>query len=112
MPVQTRPEDTPAIVCFHIDENNGFEVTVTNPPQQNRLPYRIEGGSPHFESRDNFKARVVQTGLTPAVAEDPGRTFNATARQLRELGFAVEMAKEASDPHRQTQSNPSSDKKS
>jgi hypothetical protein len=35
--------------------------------------------------------------LTPAVAEDQNRSFNATARQLRELGFLVGVPAEKSE---------------
>lgn len=96
MPVQTKPEDKPAAVYFHLaHKDDALEVTVTALPQQNSLPYRIQGGAPRFGDRDAFKGRVVEVGLTPAVAEDEGRSFNATARQLKELGFSVEVEKEA-----------------
>ncbi|HTX41323.1 MAG TPA: hypothetical protein VMD25_05810 [Acidobacteriaceae bacterium] len=92
MPLNTKPEDYPAAVRFRTADNNGaFEVTVTNVTPDHQLPYRIEGGAPRFASRDAFKARVVEVGMSPAVAEDQNRSFNATARQLRELGFSVEL---------------------
>lgn len=93
MPLQTKPEDKPAAVCFHFDlEDHGpLGVTVSLLPNQSEQPYRIQGGAPHFDNRDAFKARVVEVGMSPAVAEDQNRSFNATARQLRELGFDVEL---------------------
>jgi hypothetical protein len=92
MPLQTKPEDYPAAVCFHISQPDGaFEVTVSPVTPDNQLPYRIQGGAPRFADRDAFKAKAVQVGLTPAVAEDQERSFNATARQLRELGFSIEL---------------------
>lgn len=96
MPLKTRPEDKPAAICFHLDcgDHGSVEVTATLLPNQSAQPYRIDGGAPRFSSREDFKARAVRIGLTPAVAEDPGRSFNATARQLRELGFTVEVEKE------------------
>jgi len=69
-------------------------VTCALLPEQKNPPYTIEGGNPHFESRDEFKAKVGYAGLTPAVAEDQNRSFNATARQLRELGFFVNITAE------------------
>lgn len=95
MPVQTMAEDVPAAVCFHLEpKGESLEVTVALLPQQNDPPYRIESGAPQFQDRDAFKRKVVEVGMTPAVAEDPGRSFNATARQLRELGFSVETQSE------------------
>lgn len=96
MPVSTKPEDKPAAICFHLNfKDNGLEVTCTLLPQKEGDPYRIEGGSPTFADRDAFKAKAVELGFTPAVAEDPGRSFNATARQLQNLGFSVEVNKDA-----------------
>ncbi len=63
-------------------------------PARPARPYSIQGGKPHFTSRDEFKAKVVSIGMSPAVAEDE-RSFNATARQLRELGFSVRVRKKA-----------------
>jgi hypothetical protein len=95
MPLDTQPEDFPAAVRFQISDAPGaFVVTCALLPEQKNPPYTIEGGNPHFENRDEFKAKVVYAGLTPAVAEDQGRSFNATARQLRELGFLVNVATE------------------
>jgi hypothetical protein len=101
MPLKTKPEDKPAAICFHLDfqgrdsqDQGPLEVTATLLPNQLQHPYRIDGGAPHFHDRDDFKARAVRIGMTPAVAEDPGRSFNATARQLRELGFTVELEEE------------------
>jgi hypothetical protein len=98
MPLPWKPEDHPAAVCFHWAENDGaFQVTVTPVPPDSHVtpggqsPYRIDGGEPRFASRDAFKAKVVEVGMSPAVAEDGNRSFNATARQLRELGFHVEL---------------------
>lgn len=106
MPLKTKPEDKPAAICFHLDfkghdsEDQGpLEVTAALLPNQLEHPYRIAGGAPHFDNRDDFKARAVRIGLTPAVAEDPGRSFNATARQLRELGFSVELKEEQPEQH-------------
>lgn len=96
MPVQSKPEDKPAAVRFNVErQDNGLEVTCALLPSSNDLPYRVQGGAPLFNDRDAFKARVVQVGMTPAVAEDQGRSFNATARQLRELGFSVEVNENA-----------------
>jgi hypothetical protein len=95
MPLDTQPEDFPAAVHFRISDASGaFGVSCTLLPGQKDPPYRIEGGDPHFESRDEFKAKVVHAGMTPAVAEDQARSFNATARQLRELGFLVNVPAE------------------
>ena len=47
-----------------------------------------------FDDNDTFRVRAIWVGLTPAVAEDGGRSFNVTARQLRELGFRVELTPE------------------
>jgi hypothetical protein len=92
MPLQTQPEDFPAPVRFHVAENDGaFQVTVTPVTPGNQLPYRIEGGQPRFPNRDAFKAKVLEAGMSPAVAEDQSRSFNATARQLRALGFSIEL---------------------
>ncbi|MGC2301177.1 MAG: hypothetical protein WA476_20400 [Acidobacteriaceae bacterium] len=95
MPLDTKPEDKPAAVLFHLSPGDGaFAVTSTNLPQKRDPPFRIMGGVLDFDNRDAFKARAVQVGLTPAVAEEEGRSFNATARQLRELGFEVELEEE------------------
>jgi hypothetical protein len=92
MPLPWKPEDRPAAVCFHVAENDGsFQVTVTSVTPEDRRPYRIEGGEPRFPNRDAFQAKAVQIGMSPAVAQDHDRSFNATARQLRELGFTVEL---------------------
>ncbi|HEY1809424.1 MAG TPA: hypothetical protein VGG42_12730 [Acidobacteriaceae bacterium] len=96
MPVESKPEDKPAAVCFHFDlRDNGLEIScspVTPGPQR---PYSILEGKPHFTNRDNFKAKVVSIGMSPAVAEDESRSFNATARQLRGLGFSIRVKKKA-----------------
>ncbi|HEX4037870.1 MAG TPA: hypothetical protein VHX37_07410 [Acidobacteriaceae bacterium] len=92
MPLKTQPEDIPAAVRFSAGDRDGaFEVTVSSLNSELQGPYRIEGGAPRFASRDAFKARVVEAGMSPAVAEDQTRSFNATARQLRELGFSVNL---------------------
>jgi hypothetical protein len=92
MPVETNPEDYPAAVRFRIAEDDGaFQVSASLLAPDHPLPYRIDGGEPRFPSRDAFKAKAAAAGLTPSVAEDPTRSFNATARQLRELGFSVEL---------------------
>lgn len=92
MPLQTKPEDYPAAVRFHVSQQDGaFEVTVTPVTPDHQLPYQIQGGAPRFPDRDAFKAKVVEAGMSPAVAEDQSRSFNATARQLRDLGFSVEV---------------------
>ena len=97
MPVDTKPEDKPAPVCFHLEpkKHGAIEITIAPGPLGESPPYRIQGGRPHFADRDALKARVVAVGMTPAVAEDSDRTFNATARQLRELGFSVEVEQKA-----------------
>jgi hypothetical protein len=98
MPLDTQPEDFPAAVRFQISDNPGaFVVTCALLPEQKNPRYSIGGGNSHFESRDEFKAKVVYAGLTPAVAEDQNRSFNATARQLRELGFLVGVPAEKSE---------------
>jgi hypothetical protein len=100
MPLDTQPEDLPAAIRFSISGDDGsrdnerVEVACALLTEQQNPPYRIEGGTPRFENRDAFKARAVYAGLTPAVAEDAGRSFNATARQLRELGFVVKVIEE------------------
>jgi hypothetical protein len=95
MPHQTKPEDKPAAVRFHIfDMDGGLEVSCALLPMKKTPPYRIEGGAPRFGSRDAFKAEVVEAGMSPAVAEDERRSFNATPRQLRKLGFVVETEEE------------------
>jgi hypothetical protein len=92
MPVETKPEDKPARVCFHRNGKEGeLEVTCSMVTGQATAPYRIEGGAARFGSVRAFKAKVVDVGMSPAVAEDPSRSFNATARQLRELGFEVDV---------------------
>lgn len=94
MPVESKPEDKPAAVCFHLDfQDNGLAVTCSPVSGPKSLPYNIQGGAPHFTNRDEFKAKVVSIGMSPAVAEDDRRSFNATARQLRELGFSVRLKK-------------------
>lgn len=96
MPLQTKPEDKPAAICFSFsDKDEGMEVSCTTLPQQKSLPYHIQGGTPRFASRDDFKKKIVEVGMSPAAAETPERSFNATARQLRELGFSVEVEKDA-----------------
>jgi len=95
MPLKTKPEDKPAAVRFNIREKDGgLEVSCALLPMKKTPPYRIKGGAPRFGSRDAFKAEVVEAGMSPAVAEDERRSFNATARQLRELGFVVETEEE------------------
>jgi hypothetical protein len=92
MPTALKPDDLPAAVRFRAADTDGpFEVTVSGVEPQNQHPYRIEGGALRFASRDAFKAKVIEAGMSPAVAEDQTRSFNATARQLRELGFTVEV---------------------
>lgn len=92
MPLQTKPEDYPAPVRFQFAENDGgFRVIARPVTRDHQLPYRIEAGETGFSNREDFKAKVVQVGMSPAVAEDQNRSFNATARQLRELGFTVEL---------------------
>jgi hypothetical protein len=95
MPLQTKPQDEPAAVCFHIEpRDHGIEVSVSLLPQQPDPPYRIGGPPARFESHDAFRGRAIWVGLTPAVDEDGGRSFNVTARQLRELGFQAELTPE------------------
>lgn len=96
MPVDTRPEDKPAAVCFHFEPNgDGLDIACTPVNGAGHRPYSLQGGAQHFASRDDFKAKVVSIGMSPAVAEDERRSFNATARQLRELGFSVRVKKKA-----------------
>lgn len=93
MPLQTKPQDEPAAVCFHIEpRERSIEVSVSLLPQQNP-PFHVQGTA-QFDNHDTFKGRAIWVGLTPAVAEDGGRSFNVTARQLRELGFHVELTPE------------------
>jgi hypothetical protein len=103
MPLQTKPEDLPAAVRFSIEPKDGFiEVACTALPQKEEWRYRLsEGTAVRFADRDAFKARVVQAWMTPAVAEDAGRSFNATARQLRELGFSVELPQQEENAKQQ-----------
>jgi hypothetical protein len=94
MPVESKPEDKPAPVCFHFDFNeSGLEITCSPVTGSAKIPYAIQGGNPRFTNRDDFKAKVVSIGMSPAVAEDERRSFNATARQLRELGFSIRVKK-------------------
>ena len=96
MPVDTKPEDKPAAVCFHFDiRDSGLDISCSPVSGSNHRPYSIQNGTPHFAGRDEFKAKVVSIGMSPAVAEDESRSFNATARQLRELGFSVRLKKKA-----------------
>jgi len=95
MPQQTKPEDYPAAVRFRLVEKDGsFQVTCSTVTQGDQLPYRLLGGCPRYADRDAFQAQVERVGMSPAVAEDEGRSFNATARQLRNLGFSVELPEE------------------
>jgi hypothetical protein len=96
MPVDTKPEDKPAAVCFHLDfQDNGLAITCSPVTAAGQRPFTIQGGTPRFVDREDFKKRVVSIGMSPAVAEDERRSFNATARQLRELGFSVRVKKKA-----------------
>lgn len=103
MPLQTKPEDLPAAVRFNIEPKDVFiEVSCAAAlPQKEDWRYRLNDGAVRFADRDAFKARVVQVGMTPAVAEDTGRSFNATARQLRELGFSVELPQQEEEQKQQ-----------
>jgi hypothetical protein len=92
MPLQTKPEDLPSAVRFHLNEQGGA-LEVTCALVGDASPYRIQGGAPRFDSQDAFKAKAEAVGLSPAIAEDTDRSFNATARQLMELGFSVEFEK-------------------
>lgn len=95
MPLQTKPVDEPAAACFHVETREGsIEVSASLVPQQNDPPFRI-GGLARFDSYQAFKGRAIWVGLTPAVAEDSTRSFNVTPRQLRELGFHVELTPES-----------------
>lgn len=96
MPIDTKPEDKPAAVCFHLEPQEGSLAVTVTPVRESDFPWCIEAGAPHFADRDSFKAKAVFAGFTPSVAEDPGRSFNATARQLRELGFSVAVKSEKS----------------
>lgn len=94
MPVETKEEDKPARVCFHREGKTGeMEVTCMIVETQEAAPYRIDGGASRFGSVTAFKAKLIEVGMSPAVAEDASRSFNATARQLRELGFQVAVKK-------------------
>lgn len=96
MPVESKPEDKPAAVCFHFDfKEDGLAITCSPVAGAPQRPYSILEGAPRFTDRDDFKAKVVSIGMSPAVAEDERRSFNATARQLRELGFSVRVKKKA-----------------
>jgi hypothetical protein len=102
MPVDTKPEDLPAAVRFSLQPRDGFiEVACTELPQKEDWRYRLHDGAVRFASQDAFKAKVVYAGMSPAVAEDTGRSFNATARQLRELGFSVELPQQQQDQKQQ-----------
>lgn len=93
MPLQTKPQDEPASVRFHVEpRDSSIEVSVSLLPEQN-APYRVESAA-RFENHDTFKDCAIWVGLTPAVAEDGERSFNVTARQLRELGFRVSLTPE------------------
>ena len=95
MPVDTKPEDKPAAVCFHVHSHDGaLSVTCSLVGEAEKHPYSIDDGAARFSSREDFKAKAVAAGLSPAVAEDERRSFNATARQLRELGFTVHVKEE------------------
>ncbi len=54
MPVRTKPEDKPAPVYFHLEpkKHGALEITITPGPLRENPPYRIQGGSPHFDDRD------------------------------------------------------------
>lgn len=96
MPVDTKPENKPAAVCFHFDiTDSGLDISLSPVGGSNHRPYSVQSGTPHFANRDDFKAKAVSIGMSPAVAEDESRSFNATARQLRELGFTVRVKKKA-----------------
>lgn len=95
MPLDTKPEDKPAAVRFHLIENAGaFEITCASLEQKTEAPFHVHSNSIRFENREAFKARAVEVGMTPAVAEDASRSFNATARQLTEMGFQVQLPEE------------------
>lgn len=95
MPVETKPEDKPARVRFHRDKKGAaLEIVCELTPGQDTAPFTVEGGKPRYSSLDGLKAKVVEVGMSPAVAEDPSRSFNATARQLRQLGFDVDVKKD------------------
>ncbi len=102
MPLDTKPEDLPAAVRFSLETKDGFvEVACTALEQKEEWRYRLHDGAVRFANRDAFKAKAVYVGLSPAVAEDTGRSFNATARQLRELGFAVELPQQQEEEKEQ-----------
>jgi hypothetical protein len=95
MPVDTKPEDKPAAVCFYLNSQDGaLSVTCSSIGDTEKPPYSIEDGAARFAGREEFKAKAVAAGMSPAVAEDERRSFNATARQLRELGFRVHVKEE------------------
>jgi hypothetical protein len=102
MPIKTKPEDLPAAVCFSVDPRDGFiEVRCRALPQKEEWRYRLNDGVVRFANRDAFKAKVVYVGMSPAAAEDVGRSFNATARQLREIGFSVELPQQEQEDKQQ-----------
>ena len=94
MPVTTKPEDKPSPIVFQIRrDEGGLTMSCSALPGQTASAYRILGGAPRFADRDSLKQQIVQVGMTPSAAEDTGRSFNATARQLKELGFDIEVEK-------------------
>ncbi len=97
MPVDTKPEDKPAARPLPPGLSGQRPRHHLQPRHRPRTsaPSPIQGGTPRFTDRDDFKAKVVSIGMSPAVAKDDSRSFNATARQLRELGFSVRVKKEA-----------------
>jgi|GEM_PF-6546259 len=91
MSLQIKPEDYPAAVRFHFEEKcSSFDVVCVRVAAGHQQRYEINGAM-RFANRDEFKAKVTEAGMSPSVAEDQNRSFNATARQLRELGFTVEL---------------------
>jgi hypothetical protein len=95
MPVETKPEDKPARVRFQRNEREGeLEITCSMAGGHEEAPYRVRGEASHYGDVTAFKAKAVEVGMSPAVAEDRSRSFNATARQLRGLGFEVDVKPE------------------
>lgn len=93
MPVQAKPEDKPSAICFHLQqEERELHVSCSVLSQTKTPPYRVSEDVLKFPNAEAFKKKIIEVGMTPAAAENARRSFNATARQLRELGFSVQVA--------------------
>lgn len=92
MPVQAKPEDKPSAICFHLQQQESeLNVSCSMLPQTKTPPYRVSEGILKFPNVEAFKKKIIEVGMTPAAAENARRSFNATARQLKELGFSVQV---------------------